>query len=51
MKGSQKGMANEFRDSGSVQAVARQLFNLDTLELKGRSNGRDPINLHCMHEG
>lgn len=49
-EGSQKGMDNEFPITGSVQAAVSQLFNLDTPDLKGRSNGRDPISLHCRHE-
>lgn len=42
-------MDNEFPITGIMQAVARQLFNLDIVEdtpdLKGRSNGRDSINI------
>lgn len=32
MKGSQNRVGNEFPISGSMQAVARQLFNLDNVE-------------------
>lgn len=56
MKRSQNRVGNGFPMSVSMQAGARQLFNLDIVEdtpdLKGRLNGRHSINRYtaCMND-